>query len=213
MTAARGTPRLRLLHASPDTPVVDVYMDEEPFVSGLTYAEVSDYRIIAADRHSIRIVPMGLGAQARPLLDSHLGLLQEGTDYTVLLNGEARHLHTLPLADTTSAPGEDQAKLRFVHASPDAPAVDVSYRHGPVLFRQVAFDRATPFVELRSGMYDLVISSTGRDREIATLPHYTVTAGNLYTLVALGLLGGMPGFMLMPLVQSLTMCIAPEACR
>jgi hypothetical protein len=174
VSEARQPPRMRLLHASPQAPVVDVYIDGEPFMTGLAYGEAGDY--------------------------------------TVLVLGEVRHLHTLPLLDTTSAPGDDQAKIRFAHASPDAPAVDVGYRHGPILFRQVAFDRATPFVELKSGMYDLVLRPTGEARDLMTLPDYTITAGNLYTLVAMGLVDGTPAFMVMPLVESFEMCLSAEPC-
>jgi hypothetical protein len=212
VSEARQPPRMRLLHASPQAPVVDVYIDGEPFMTGLAYGEVGDYHPISAERHTIRILPAGAGAQGRPLLDGHLGLLREAGDYTVLVLGEVRHLHTLPLLDTTSAPGDDQAKIRFAHASPDAPAVDVGYRHGPILFRQVAFDRATPFVELKSGMYDLVLRPTGEARDLMTLPDYTITAGNLYTLVAMGLVDGTPAFMVMPLVESFEMCLSAEPC-
>jgi hypothetical protein len=193
--------------------VVDVYVDGSPVVVGLAYGQVSDYAVFSPERHSLKAWPSGAGAQGRPLLDGHLAALRVAEDYTLVFLGEPRNIHTLLLSDTTSAPAQDGAKIRFVHASPDAPAVDVALQPGQTLFPQVAFDRATPFVEVTSGMYDLVIRRAGQAQEIARAPHYTFTAGNLYTFVAMGLLDGTPGFMIMPLVESFRMCLRPEQCR
>ncbi len=212
MSEAKQAPRLRVLHASPKAPAVDLFFDGEPAVAGLAYGQVSDYSPVSKDRHQVQARPAGAGPQGRPLFDGHLAVLEEVQDYTLFLIGNARHLHTLLLSDTTSAPGEEQAKVRFVHASPDAPALDVGFRHGPMLFHQVAFERATPFAEVQSGMYDLVLRPVGEAQELFVLPDHNITAGNLYTFVAMGLIDGRPGFMVMPLVQSFEMCLSAEPC-
>lgn len=212
MSEAKRTPRMRVLHASPKAPAVDLFIDDQPAFAGLAYGQISDYGPVSTERHHIQARPAGAGAQGRPLLDGHLAVLEEVEDYTLFLVGNARHLHTLLLNDTTSAPSEDHGKVRFVHASPDAPALDVGFRHGGMLFSEVAFDRATPFVEVQAGVYDVVLRPAGEAQDLFVLPDYTISAGNLYTFVAMGLIDGRPGFMVMPLVESFQMCLSAEPC-
>lgn len=42
----------------------------------------------------------------------------------------------------------------MVHASPDAPAVDVAVKGGPVLFAGLPFPRASAYASVPAGTYD-----------------------------------------------------------
>jgi len=197
----RGHPRLRALHASPDAPIIDLYVDGALAVGGVTFAEVSDYVQMPVGRRQARAFPMGIGGRGKALLEATLELAP-GQDYTLAVLGKLQELRSQLLTDTTAAPSHDRAKIRLLHASPDAPALDMAIARGPTLLANVAFGQVTLWQEVAATMADLEFRPSGSRHALMTLPDYTIGGGNLYTFAALGLLRGTPGFMIMPLAET-----------
>jgi len=56
--------------------------------------------------------------------------------------------------------GGDTARLRVVHASPDAPAVDIC-ADGSLAFANATFPAATDYAELPAGTYDVRVVAAG----------------------------------------------------
>ncbi len=205
MSQMRGSPRVRALHAVPDAPAVDIWMDGSLAIRGLSFGTVSDYAPISAGKHSVMLFPSGMSQPGTEVLSGELEDVKAGQDYTLVATGQLSGVHAMVLDDTTSAPGRDQCKVRVVHASPDAPAVDLAVRGGPVLFKNVSFRQATPYKEVKAGMVNLEVRPTGSNNVVMSIPDYTLSSGSLYTFVALGLLKGTPSFMIMPLVEAIEM--------
>lgn len=205
MSVARGNPRVRAFHTSPDALAIDIYIDGTLTVPNLAFGQVSDYLTLEAGNHAMRIFPAGAGGQGRAMLNAELEDLKVGEDYTATLAGKMGHIHAMLLHDTTDIPAAGHAKVRALHASPDAPAVDIAVEGRPVVFKNVNYRHATDFVEVPAGMVDLEIRQAGRTDTIMVVPDYTLTAGSIYTFAALGLLEGQPAFMIMPLVTTTEM--------
>lgn len=201
---ARGKPRVRVLHASPDTQPVDIHVDGTPAIVGVAYGEVSPYEELPAGHHTADVYPMTAGAPAEPLL--HAGIeTHAGEDYTLAVVGRTGHLEPILLLDSTSAPAGERAKVRLFHTSPDAPPLDLAVANRPPLFENVAYKDVTPFQEAAAEVVDLHFRPSGSATPLITLPDYTLGDGYLYTFVALGLLRGTPAFMIMPLVETIEM--------
>lgn len=205
MSAARGNPRLRAFHASPNAPAIDLYIDGTLTIPDLAFGQVSDYLSIQPGNHSLRIYPAGTSGQGQELLSAELEGLKVGQDYTAVALDMVEHLRAMLLHDTTPRPSAGHAKVRAFHASPDAPPVDIAVARGPVLFKNVAFRHVTDFVEVPARMVDLEIRPTGQEQTLMVLPDYTLADGTMHTFVALGLLNGEPAFMIMPLVTTVEM--------
>lgn len=85
------------------------------------------------------------------------------------------------------------ARIRVVHASPDAPAVDITVNGGKVL-ENLPFREYSEYLSVPAGAYTFGINVTGTSTTVATLPA-TLAAGKDYTAIAVGYaLGGTPGF-------------------
>jgi len=205
MSVAKGNPRLRALHASPNAPAVDIYIDGTLTIPNLAFGQVSDYLAVPAGNHSVRIFPAGTSGQGQEVLNAELEGLKVGEDYTAVALDMAEHLHATLLHDTTSIPSAGHAKVRALHASPDAPAVDIATGDGTVIFRNVSFKQATDYIEVPAGMVDLEIRPAGKSETVMVVPDYTISEGSIHTFVALGLLKGQPAFMIMPLVTTVEM--------
>lgn len=64
--------------------------------------------------------------------------------------------------DDVSAPSEGNAKLRVIHASPDAGPVDVAPAGGDTLVSGLEFPDASDYAEVPAGAYDInVLAGAG----------------------------------------------------
>ncbi len=205
---APDSARVRILHASPSTPTVDIQLDGSPAIAHLPYGQVSDYVELSADRHAMRAFATGSIDWRDLALDTHLAKLAPRQEYTVAVVGEPKALQAVVLHDSVQVPGLGRAHIRLLHASPDAPALDVVARGGRALFDLVSFTQVTPFRELDTGTYTLEVRRSHHPEVIARLTEYPLSGDHLYTLVALGLLDGQPALTIMPLVQAVRRCAA-----
>ena len=72
----------------------------------------------------------------------------------------------LSLALATSALAQDDmARVRVVHASPDAPAVDI-WVDGSIAFSNAPFKGITDYASLAAGTYNVQVSPTGATEPI-----------------------------------------------
>jgi len=188
-TAQAGDARVRVAHASPDAPDVDVWVDGVVVLEGVPFRAVSDYLTLPAGDHNVKVSPAG--ATEPIVIDADLNL-EAGTDYTVAAIGLLADIRPLVLIDDNGAPEAGTAHVRFVHASPDAPAVDVAVKGGPVIISDVAFGEAGVYTPVDMDRYDLEVRAAGTETVALELPGVVLRDGNVYTVFAMGLLAGGP---------------------
>lgn len=184
--AQDSTAMVRVIHASPDAPAVDVLVDGEVAVEGLEFQSGTDYLELPAGDHQFQVVPAG-GAAADAVIDAP-ATLEAGTWYSVVAVGLLAEIQPMIVVDDITEPAEGQAHIKVVHASPDAPAVDVAVAGGPVLFENAAFMSATDYMPVDAGTYDLEIRPTGTEDVALEVPGLALEAGTVYSAYAMGLL-------------------------
>lgn len=185
-TSASGTSaaQLRVAHLSPDAPAVDVKVDGAVVLAGVPFQAISEYLSVASGSRRIQVTPAG--ASAPVVIDATLDLAG-GTAYTVAATGRLSEIAPLPLLDNRN-PSAARATVRFVHAAPDAPAVDVAVTGGPVLFSNVAFRGSTAYVAVDPGTYNLEVRVAGTSTVALRVPNVSLASGVNYTVFAAGLL-------------------------
>lgn len=181
--------RIRVAHASPDAPAVDILVDDMVALDGVAYRQVTEYAVLPAGSHNIKVVPAG---QTEPVVIEADLDLTAGTDTTVAALGALAEIQPLVLTDDNAAPEAGKAHVRFVHASPDAPAVDVFVKNGPVLFADVAFGEVGAYVPVDADVYDIEVRVAGSDTVALDVSSLVLRDGNVYTVFAMGLVGGDP---------------------
>ncbi|WP_336345324.1 DUF4397 domain-containing protein [Halalkalicoccus ordinarius] len=160
---------VRVAHLSPDAPNVDVFVDDEAVLEDVPFKAVSEYLELPAGSYNVKVAPAGAGSE-EAVLEEDLDV--PAADLTVAAIGEvADENQPLELAvfeDDNSDPGDDTARIRAVHASPDAPAVDVVVAEtGDTLFEGVEFGDSG-YAEVPAGSYRLCVYPAG-EREEAVL--------------------------------------------
>ncbi|WP_117595183.1 DUF4397 domain-containing protein [Haloprofundus halophilus] len=121
------TVRARAVHASPDAPAVDVYIDGDAAVEGLEFQDVSPYLSVPAGTYQIAIAPAGAG-EDQAVIDQEVSL--EKGNYSLAAIGQVSDGSIQPLVTRTPVihgqAGQALAVAQAVHAAPDAPPVDVT---------------------------------------------------------------------------------------
>jgi hypothetical protein len=113
------------------------------------------------------------------------------------------NIEPLVLIDNNSAPAAGKAHVRFVHASPDAPAVDIAVANGgPILFPNVSFKGVGDYLPVDAGTYDLEARLAGTDTVALSVPGVALADGTVYTIFAMGLAGGQPALTAVPSVDA-----------
>jgi LPXTG-motif cell wall-anchored protein len=135
------------------------------------------------------------------VIDASLDLATE-TDYTVVAVGQLANIEPLVLIDNNSAPAAGKAHVRFVHASPNAPAVDIAVTGGPVLFSNVPFKGTGDYLPVDAGSYDLEARVAGTETVALSVPGVMLEEGKVYTIFAMGLAGGEPALAAVPSVDA-----------
>lgn len=175
---------LRVIHTSFDAPNVDASIDGTAAITDLAYGEASGYAEIEAGSRNITVTPNG--ATSPVVIDASPTL--DGTkEYTVFAVGALTNIEPLVLEDDRS-PVSDKAKIRFLHASPDAPEVNIRLNtgDGPVVFGAVEYKEPLDYVEVDGGSYTFVVTGTGSTDALITFEPVTVANGSVYTVVAHG---------------------------
>ena len=185
-SAQAPTARMRLVHMSPDAPALDVQVDGQRTAAGLAFRSASGYTTLAPGDRKLRLLSAGQGQNA--LIDADLPL-QAGQDVTLVALGRAAEIAVLPLRDDNNPPAAGKAKVRFMHASPDAPPVDIAVRGGPVIFPGVGFKSVAGYVEVDAGTYALEVRPAGTTTIALNLPNVTFRPGQVLTIFGAGLLG------------------------
>ncbi len=183
-----GTAGVRAAHLSPDAPNVDIYIDDDPVLEDVPYRDVSEYLELDAGMYDVMITAAG---DDEAVFDEELEI-GDG-DYTIAALGELADVNQpfepAVLEDDLSDPGE-QARVRLVHASPDAPAVDVTTDDGEtVLVEDAAFGDAAAF-EVDPGEYTLEVrgATEDNDGEIVKVFGVEPEAGTVYSVFVVGYL-------------------------
>jgi hypothetical protein len=190
VTFAAGDARVRVVHASPDAPAVDVLVNGQAAFTNAAFKAITDYAPLAAGSYAVAVVPTG---KTEPQVISATLPLEAGKDYTVVALNMLANIEPLVLTDNNALPAEGKAHVRFVHASPDAPAVDIAVKGGPVVFSNVAFKGVGDYTPVDAGSYNLEVRLAGTDTVALDLPNVNLNAGTVYTVFAMGLAGGQPG--------------------
>jgi hypothetical protein len=193
---AAGGPRVRVVHASHDAPAVDVWADGAIAFSNAPFKGITPYAELAAGMHNFKVVPTG--ATEPVVIEADLDL-QAGTDYTIVALNTLSAIEPLVLVDNNGLPAAGKAHVRFVHASPDAPAVDIRVAGGgPTLFSGVPFKGVGDYLPVDSGTYDLEVVVSGTETVALSVPGLMLKEGTVYTVFAMGLAGGEPALTAVP---------------
>ena len=193
--------QMRVVHALPGAPAVDIFMDGARIAPGLAFGVATPHINLPAGPHEVAVVPVG-AVPPTPILTTALDMAP-GQPYTLMILGAPPAPPVaLTLLDARFAPIGGPARVRFIHASPNLPAVDVAMAGGPVLATGLAFGEATPYIDVPPSTVALELRLAGSETIGLVIPDTVLAVGTVYTFAAIGLVGGAPPLGPLPLIDS-----------
>ena len=208
LTDADSEAFVRVVHAAPDAPVVDVFAGEAgsgsatAIVEGLAYADVApatDYLNVPSASYDLAIAPAGEGVSMN-VFNENVGLGANAA-YTAVATG---FLNTTPEFDVLL--GQDRTRsiantsqVRIVHAAPIAPTVDVyafpsaanvmessilDGSAGAPLLSGFQFGTVSDYLSIPTGTYDLFVVAGGAVAIEAN--DVQLNSGDIATVIARG---------------------------
>src|ERR671918_1162697 len=185
LAQGRGEAQVRVAHLSPDAPNVDVYVNGEPVLTDVPYTTVSSYMSLPAGTQQVTVY--AAGDTSSPVIDTPVDLTA-GYAYTVAAVGLVADgsLTAQVYQEDLRSPASGNAKVRVVHASPDAGPVDVIPRGGQALVEGLTFPEASPYAEVPAGSYTLDVNAAGTKKTALRVPDATLASGGVYSAFAVG---------------------------
>lgn len=215
--------RVRVAHLSPDAPDVDFCVSADGGATwvgpvaenvlmasdGLPYSGVTDYIPLPAATYDVRLVATDATDCDTGLLpNDFIGItLPEDVDATIAATGwlspptgNDPAFDLTVYVDDNSDPASGKAHLRFIHASPDTPAVDVGVgseagNDFTAIWTDTAFPEVgDPAYFETDPLMDITISAraSGSSQDAIVIDGVALPEGAIATAFAIGNLGGDP---------------------
>lgn len=188
---------VRALNAMPGSEALDVFLDnsklnfdnmvgEDEFFA---YTDTIPYKNAWPNNRVVSVVDPDDYPDARPLLQQTVNFIP-GKFYSLYVVGH--DAMELVLAEDDLTPPEDgEAKVRFIHLAPDAPALDVEISSGagePLMFENKSFKGYSGFMPVESGKACTVSFIDDRTGDVLHTFEFSPENGTVYTVWAKGLL-------------------------
>lgn len=192
-TAPVSTAQVRVVHASPDAPNVDVLVDGAAVLTNVAYKASSTYLDVPAGSRNLRVRATGTST----VVIDQTAAVTAGKRYTVLATGRVASIAPVVLEDDLTAPAAGNVKLRLVHASPTAGTVDIyvtapgaSIATATPTLASVPFRAASGYLEVPAGTYRVRITPAGSKTVAIDVNDVALAAGQVRTAVAVDAPGG-----------------------
>lgn len=178
--------QVRLTHLAPDIGTVDLYADGRQTFTTEQHQQ-SDYKYYEPGATgTVTIAPKGSDTHDA-LLETDVAL--EGGPISLTLIGEAcassdRPLQLVKVQDNYSEIVSDHARLKAVHASPDAPALDYRTDAGDTLVSGIEFGEYS-YSTLPAGESVIAVHKSGESEPLARF-EIEPDANSVYSAFAVG---------------------------
>jgi hypothetical protein len=190
--------RVMVVHASPDAPAVDLYIDNNKVnANALSYPNNSGYLNVTAGNHLVKVTPAG---QTTGVLEATLPFTAN-TNTSIFAYNRMQNAGILVVQDNLATPASGRAHIRFFHLIPGATTVTVGTFNGVTFTPISAFSNRNfetqassslnqKFIPIDAGTYNFHITINDPDPSIIDLTNLTLQAGKIYTIFASGLQTG-----------------------
>jgi hypothetical protein len=185
---------IRVVHGSPDAPPVDVYVNGKLIFQRIKFASVSEYLPVQVRSLQVQFVPQGATLAQGPIVISTTLNARAAKEYSVIAVGKVAKIAPIVLEDDNTIGDPTKAKVRFVHLSPDSPAVDIvaSGQTELKLFANAAYKSVANYIEVAPAEYAFVIRPADTSVSKLDVRGLMLEASTVTTIYAFGLWSGTP---------------------
>ena len=185
----RIEPSVRILHAVPNAPNVDVYVNGNLIANNLEFGKISEYSTLSPSEYEFQLFPSG--TYDKPLLSQNVQLIANA-NYTVSIVTLANNLYLFRLKDDNVPFTKSQALLRFINLSSNSPLLSLALPTGIALFNEAEYLETTGYYQLSSGIYNFEVLLGSSEISTKYIKNITLNGGKFYTIYIIGLFKDKP---------------------
>lgn len=181
---------MRLLNASPDSPALDIYINNKPYASNFKYKSFTQYFSGQSGTYNLKIYLAG---------DKNTLLINKNLDfytnniYTIALIGlyELNTLNINLIPDHLRTINKNFTYIRFINLSPTSNQINIKLDNN-LIISDLSYTLPTDYFELRPKSYDLKIylsnTNLNSNQEILILqnPKMLLSANKIYSGYIIG---------------------------
>jgi len=179
------TAKVQLVNANPDAGPAQLFIQgvlRTP--NTVSYSNASGYNDSYTGQQDISIQsPSGT------VLASGSAQIDPTSYYSFILAGNSSSASVIAVKDDQTAPASGMARVRFVQASADAPASNVT-ANGTGIFTALSYKGVSAYTELAAGSYIFRLINASTSTVLATGSSITLAAGKIYTIYSKGSISG-----------------------
>jgi hypothetical protein len=192
-----GAANLRVLHAAPTEPQVNILVDGNTVNSNLAYSANTGYISVSSGSRHFQVEAVN---SSTPIVDTTL-TLADSTNTTVVVTGTST-ITPIVLTDDTTAPTSGTAEIRLVNAAPSMGAADVyvvptgtSIVGVNALVSGLTFQTASAYQNITitagtSANFDVYFTEPGTKLAELATSGISITSGSALTFVTMNNVGG-----------------------
>ena len=173
---------VRVFHAAPQAPNVDVYVNDQMIFSNLAFGDFTRYVYLDEGEYNVSVYLSG--QKDRPVINQMVDVPSQQI-FTIAATGNLDNLGLLVIPDKVSkSPSQNYSSVRVIHLSPNAPGVDIIV-DVDTLFEDISFGEGTDYVDLNPGTYNVnVVLNT--DKSVVLPLKVTLNPDKIYTIYIIG---------------------------
>ncbi|WP_035294232.1 DUF4397 domain-containing protein [Clostridium sp. KNHs214] len=180
---------VRILHASPDTPAVDIYLDNALIAKNLSYKNFTEYLSIPTGLHNLMVFPAS--NKKTPITNTNI-FISEKKIFTAAVIGSLNNISIDLISEPIKEIPSNKTLVRFIHLSPSSPPVDITLPNGTKLFEDVEYKEVADYITVDPALYTLQARLSDTDKVILTVPKIHLKPNRFYSIYGIGLSNGNP---------------------
>lgn len=178
---------VRVLHASPNSPPVDIYANNKRLVKNLAYKEFTEYLTVPSGSYNIKVYPAG--KKINPVIDTNMNILPSAV-ITLAAVGLLPNISLYPVLEPVLPRVAGRACIRFINLAPDTAPIDLTRLDGKKIFSNVQYKGVTDYVCISSGRFALQLRDARDGRVLLTDPNIHLLPDRHYSIYGVGTVGG-----------------------
>ena len=183
-SVSSNSAHVRAVNMTTDGSSATMYIDGGSWTGSQGFQEASDYKDFVTGYHYLTFKYAAKSSVTYPTTAATL----EANTYSVISFGltgitdssDKRYPQAVVVSDSDSTPGSGEARVRLIHAAPDAAAADV-FVNGTEVQAATAYKTTGNYTTVTAGSITALYNATGTSTALASST-LTVTAGHHYSI-------------------------------
>lgn len=184
--------RVRVINASPNSPGLDVTLDQSKLAQNVLFGNSSGYLFTRSGLREVIVTP---GGTSTPILLDFNFQFETNKLYSLLLMDSVSNLTPILIEDMNFSMEEGKAYVRFINASSNSPPFDIKIGNpsGVIKHSYFTYQQITSYEPYDPQILSFVFTRANSTEELISLRGFSLVAGKAYTIVVMGFYQGPTG--------------------